>query len=243
MKKALVSLLAVACLSANASDEGKANEQFKIDNVHGFFQLGANHVWRGISFSNRTPEIFGALLLVNHGFYIGMIGYDSFLSAGGMGAVPIIGYKGEFDEVDYDISVRYEHYAKDITLNSSDISELYGKLGYKLSEYFKVRVGLAYSPDYYFESGTGWYYEGGVELKFPYDVTIDGDAGRQQTQNGGSTPAFWFKNYWHWGIGISKDFGSIILGFRYTDTNLGDTECLNLGVCEPAYNIYAKKTF
>jgi hypothetical protein len=36
-----------------------------VNNIHGFFQLGTDHVWRGISFTKHEPEIFDSMQYVS----------------------------------------------------------------------------------------------------------------------------------------------------------------------------------
>lgn len=214
-------------------------------NIHGFFQLGTDHVWRGISFSNHLPEIFGSLLyMFPAGIYGGVVAYDTMLTMGGIGVVPIIGIKGEHNRLSYDVSARYEAYPKYVTLVTPNIFEAYGEVGYALFESLKVAGGLGYSPNYYFESGNGLYGNAMLVASLPKKFVLDGGIGYQMTQKGGDPGNIWFKDYVNWAIGIGRDFkNDLKIGFRYTQTNLNNTECHDFGICSPAYNLYVKKTF
>jgi uncharacterized protein (TIGR02001 family) len=215
------------------------------ENIHGFLQLGTDHVWRGISFSNHIPEIFGSMLYTFPvGFYAGVISYDTVLSKGGIGVSPIFGIKGTHHDLSYDVSARYEIYPKYVTAVTPDIFEVYGELGYALFKFLKVIGGIGYSPNYYFKSGNGIYTNAGVLVTIPENFIIDLGLGYQYTQRGGDPTNLWFKDYLNWAAGISKDFNNNIkIGFRYTQTTLNNAECRDLNICGAAYNLYARKSF
>lgn len=214
-------------------------------NIQGFFQLGTDHVWRGISFSSHTPEIFGSMLYVSPvGIYGGVISYNTLLSTGGLSVVPIVGVKGEVDDFTYDLSARYEDYPKYNTLVTPDIFEAYGEIGYALAKFLKISGGVGYSPNYYFKSGSGIYTSTGAFVTLPKRISIDAGLGYQTTSKGGEPNNLWFKDYLNWSAGIAKDFDyNFKFGFRYTQTNLNNADCHDLNICGPAYNVYARKSF
>jgi uncharacterized protein (TIGR02001 family) len=220
------------------------NNDFVITDVHGFVQLGTNHVWRGISFSYRAPELVGALFYTHPtGVYAGLLAFNNFLTFGGIGEVPILGIKNEINRWIYDISARYEHYPKYDVRVIPDIFELYGKLGYKILDNLKIFAGLGYSPDYYFRSGIGWYSNARLEIGLPSKFKVDGGIGYQTTQDGAKPGNLWHKNTIDWDIGISRDFVGFVLGFRYTDTNVSRRQCNGTLICTQAYDLYVLKTF
>lgn len=215
------------------------------ENIHGFLQLGTDHVWRGISFSRHSPEVFGAMLYsFPLGIYGGLISYNTSLSGAGIGLSPIVGVRGERNSFSYDISARYEDYPRYNTAVTPDIFELYGEIGYALSSFFKIAGGLGYSPDYYFKSGTGLYTNGLIYITLPKEFILNAGLGYQSTQKGAEITNLWFKDYLNWSAGVSKNFkNDIKIGFQYTQTNLSNLQCNDLNVCGPAYNLYARKTF
>lgn len=233
---------------AAAAAEGEQAEDFTLfENVHGFLTFGTDHRWRGISFSKRSPEIVGALLYVHPiGLYVGLIGFNSWLTNGGLALVPIAGYKGNYNKLDYDINIRYEHFpsyqpklpGEGVLKRNPRISELYGQVGYDF-DYFRLAGGVGYSPDYYFMSGSGWYLNTRLDIPLPYQFKIDGGAGYQTTDRGGALPkSLWFKDHWNWDVGLSyveKKTG-VILTFRYIDTSLSREQCDGgLRICKKAF--------
>ncbi len=220
------------------------NDKFT-QNIHGFFQLGTDHVWRGISFSNHLPEIFGSLLYVSkEGLYGGVVSYNTMLTKGGVAVVPILGMKGEKDKLSYDIAARYEDYPKYNTIVTPNIFEVYGELGYALLTFLKVTGGVGYSPNYYFKSGTGVYGNTMTFVTLPKRLMLEGGLGYQKTQKGGQPGNIWFRDYLNWAAGFARDFdNNLKLGFRYTQTNLNNVECHGFSICGTAYNLYLRKTF
>lgn len=240
----ILSIATHGCIAASSSKTHKPISEFA-ENLHGFLQLGTDHVWRGISFSNHLPEIYGSMLYMpTQGVYGGVIAYDTMLTNGGIGFAPIVGIKGELHRLSYDLSARYESYPQYVTLVTPSMGEFYGELGYSVSPSLKVLGGLGYSPNYYFESGNGIYSNAMIVISLPYQLSIDGGIGYQTTKKGGSPGNLWFKDYLNWTANIAKDLKKDFkIGFRFTQTNLSKTECYGANICSPAYNAYIRKTF
>lgn len=115
---------------------------------------------------------------------------------------------------------------------------------YALLKFLKVTGGIGYSPNYYFKSGTGVYGNTMTFVTLPERFMLEGGLGYQKTQKGGQPGNIWFKDYLNWAAGFARDFdNNLKLGFRYTQTNLNNTECHGFSICGTAYNLYLRKSF
>lgn len=61
----ILNVVTVEGVAENApKNQTKPDELGRFDeNIHGFFQLGTDHVWRGISFTSHSPTLLRPLFL------------------------------------------------------------------------------------------------------------------------------------------------------------------------------------
>lgn len=104
-----------------------------------------------------------------------------------------------------------------------DYFEAYGNLSYDFGS-FNVGAGVNYSPDYFAETGDGWYYYGDVGIPLPMDFELSGHVGRQEIDDNAS---FGTPDYTDWNIGIAKTWKFFALKLSYVDTDLSDSECFS----------------
>ena len=102
-----------------------------------------------------------------------------------------------------------------------DYVEAFGSLAYDFGP-FNVAAGLAYSPDYFFESGDGLYVSGDVGVPLPYDLALSGHIGHQDIHDNAQ---FGTPDYYDWNVGISKTWNIFTFKISYVDTNLSKSEC------------------
>jgi uncharacterized protein (TIGR02001 family) len=113
----------------------------------------------------------------------------------------------------------------------------------------KLSAALAYSPNFFGRSGTGWYVEGGVDVTLPFEITAFGRLGHQWIQN---NPRFGTPDYLWYGVGIQRE---ILLGFTaavgWYGTNISKRDCAPLvdradsgqRICEGRVLFTVSKTF
>jgi uncharacterized protein (TIGR02001 family) len=86
-----------------------------------------------------------------------------------------------------------------------------------------VTGGLAYSPDYFAETDTFFYYYGdfGVPLNV-WGLSLSGHVGYSDIDD---EVGFGAPSYTDYSFGVSKDIGAFTFDVSYVDTDLDDTEC------------------
>ncbi len=199
--KAPGAALAVAVLlSSTALTPARAQSPELSANVG----LTSDYIFRGVSQSDRHMAVQGGFDLAYGIFYAGVWGsnVDFGVNNAGLSYADI--------ETDLYAGLKFKLMPK----LEADIGAIYyddpgarqnyfeGKFGLSaaLTDNFSVSGTVFYSPDYYFQSGKTFTYEGGAELTLPADFKLSGTVGTVQFRD----PALDDYNYWN--VGISKDF-------------------------------------
>jgi uncharacterized protein (TIGR02001 family) len=210
MKKLALTLLGGGLLFAAASASAE---------LSGNVSIGSDYLYRGISQTNENPTIQGGFDATSEsGLYAGVwasnIGFDGFVEIDVYG-----GYGGKFtDDVEYDIGLlRYEYPDDGASGFASSFNEIYGSVsaaGFKL--------GFAYSPDFFLESGTSTY------LYLDYDIELADDFGvsfHVADQRIKDNAQFGTPDYLEYSIGVSKSIENFDLSLTWHDTDLSRAEC------------------
>ncbi|MBL4679778.1 MAG: hypothetical protein JKY88_03515 [Pseudomonadales bacterium] len=190
--------------------------------MSGNISLGTDYVYRGISQTGGNPTIQGGFDLVSEsGLYAGVwasnVGFD--------GSIEIdlyAGYGGSLSEgLDYDIGVlRYEYPDDGKGTNpESSFNEVYGSLSFS-----GLTLGVAYSPDFFAESGKATYVYLEYEMSLPNDFGLSFHYGRQSIDDNG---AFGTPDYSDYSLAVSKTVSNIDLSLTWFDTDLSSIECFN----------------
>ena len=106
--------------------------------------------------------------------------------------------------------------------------ELGMKVGYDFG-FLTLTGGLNWSPDFFFETGTGWwkYAEVSIPLNFiklPVELSLNGHIGHQSIQNNSK---FGAPDYWEWMFGIAAKIDGFTLSVNYVDTNISKSKCVS----------------
>lgn len=146
------SLLTAGAVYAEGDDFGLKSS--------GSVAVTSDYKFRGISQTKTNAAVQGSLTL-NHesGVYFTAWGSSVDLDlVGGLELDTLLGYAGSVGDVTYDVGVMRYNYpgANDRNIGASpDFNEVYGSVGYK-----GAKLGVAYSDDYYLESGKFTYVYG-----------------------------------------------------------------------------------
>lgn len=195
--------------------------------------LSTDYRFRGISQTSEDPALSGGFdySYTPYGFYAGVWASNLDFNVPDPDPADLEidfygGFAGEFaNGIGWDIGGLYYAYPGSDTgpgVADYDYFEAYGSLSYDFGM-FDVAAGLAYSPDYFFESDDSLYVYGdvGVPLNF-YGLSLAGHVGHQEIDDNAQ---FGTPDYWDWSVGVSKDIGAFTFDVSYVDTDLSDTEC------------------
>lgn len=198
--------------------------------------LSTDYRFRGISQTSDDPALSGGFdySYTPYGFYAGVWASNLDFNVPDPDPADLEidfygGFSGEFSSgipgLGWDIGGLYYYYPGSDTgpgVADYDYFEAYGSLSYDFGS-FNVAAGLAYSPDYFFESDDSLYVYGDVGVPLPvWDLSLAGHVGHQDIDNNAQ---FGTPDYMDWSIGLSKDIGPFTFDISYIDTDLSDAEC------------------
>ena len=191
--------------------------------ISGSVTLATDYVYRGTSQTGEDAAIQGSIDLTDDsGFYAGV--WASNISFDGTIEIDLYaGYGGSFsDGVDYDVGVLRYEYPDDNRDNSaedyreSSFNELYGSITIE-----GVTVGLAYSSDFFNESGKAIYYHIDYGIDLPNEFSLGLHYGKQSVDNN----AAYFPDYADYSVSVARPFKGIDWSLTWHTTNLSKAEC------------------
>jgi uncharacterized protein (TIGR02001 family) len=135
--------------------------------------LATDYRFRGISQTNRDPAIQGGFDYAHEsGFYIGTWASNVSFTDGRTEIDVYAGWGTDLNEnLALDLGVLYYGYPSDQFSSSdadADYVEIYGSLGF-----YGATVGLAYSPEYTYDTGDYFYLYGEYSLPLNDVITLD----------------------------------------------------------------------
>lgn len=203
--------------------------------ISGNVALTTDYKFRGISQSDESPAIQGGFDYEHDsGFYIGAwgssidfdtneLGYD-----GGLELDIYAGFGGAFGDSDwgYDIGLMAYTYPGD-NGEEGDYNEIYGGISWK-----DLSVSMAYSDDYYAETGKFYYLAGDYSYGFADIWTLDLHVGYNSFDEEGflSDGADAYTDY---SVGISVSVAGIDLSLAAVGTDLDEEEVYDTEWGEP----------
>ena len=210
MNKLRTTLMGAGLLLASATAFGAE--------ISGNVALATDYVYRGISQTNEEATIQGGFDVEGEsGFYAGIWGSNIAFD----GSVEIdvyAGYAGEFTEdLGFDVGVLHYEYPNDAGPNDSSFDEVYGSLGYK-----DLTVGINYSNDFYFESGTSTYFYIDYALSLPNDFGLGFHYGDQSISDNDTLGV---PDYADYSVSLSRTWADIDFALTWFDTDLSSNEC------------------
>lgn len=182
--------------------------------------LTSNYVFRGITQTDEGPAVQGGFDFASDSFYVGTwasaIDYDDGTSAEidlYAGWTPTVGV------FDLDIGAIYYYYPDAPDDPEQNFVEVYAGGSTTLGEFLDVGASVAYSPEFYGETGQAFYYaaSAGVPLGefFGVDATVGYSSGDEDEG---------FTDYTDWSVGLTTSVAGFDLDFRYIDTDLDAVE-------------------
>ena len=220
--------------------------------------------FRGISQGDRSQALQGGFdIEFENGAYLGTWASNVTFS----GAAIEVDYYGGYawdvnDDLAADVGVLWYNYPEDDAVDLDgigdrdlDFVEIYGSLSF-----MDATVGLAYSPDYYYETDSYIYLYGDYSyainddwsLDFHYalnlfddeEIGADFGIGRcSAVAANGECLRGTEDSYADWSIGISTSWSGLDFGLQYIDTDLHDKDCFgNTQLCDATAVISVSKS-
>ena len=251
----LAALIAAALTSSAALAEDKAEAKIIPGDLTASVTFATDYTFRGISQTDSGPAIQGAIdwsysFNKEIGVYLGIFGSNVDFNDGDEANLELDfygGLKGEVEGFAWQVGGIYDKYPRaEIGGIRFDYFELAFKLGYDFG-LANLVASYNYSPDYFFESGDGYYFAAdlSVPLEFlPYDIALLGHVGHQSIAN---NARFGVPDYADWMLGITGKLDGFALTLAYVDTNLSKGECFPgtslTKTCEGRVVFSVSKTF
>jgi uncharacterized protein (TIGR02001 family) len=220
MTKLSTALLAGGFLVAGMA--ASAEEAASPVSVTGSFAITTDYLYRGISQTSGAPAIQGAMTVSHEsGLYAAVWG-SSINFASGLELDPSIGFAGKAGEVGYDVGVLLYGYPHSTQAEAGgpefDFLEYYASVSYA-----GAKLGVAYAPDFFGETGESIYgfldygtTVGGVGLVAHVGLNLLDD------QYYGATGLLGEDSYIDYKVGVNKTLQGVTFEVAYMGSDLDD---------------------
>ncbi len=192
--------------------------------------LTTDYMYRGISQSDEQPAISGGFDYGHEsGVYAGIWASSLDFNDGDTGIEIDYygGVGGEFSSgISWDVGGLYYQYpgTNADAAGDFDFFEVYGNLGYTFADVAlepSIGFGVAYSPDFFGETGDGVYLNGTLDLSLPMGFGLSFLVGNQDVDGNATSAGF---DYTHYVIGLNKSLNMFDFDVSYYDTS-DETDC------------------
>ncbi len=186
--------------------------------ISGNVALATDYIYRGISQTDEEATIQGGFDIEGEsGLYVGV--WASNIAFDGSIEIDVYaGFAGEFTEdLGFDIGALYYEYPNDLGPNHSSFQEIYGSLSYK-----DLTVGVNYSSDFFFESGSSIYAYIDYSLSLPNDFGLAFHYGDQSIDD---NDTFGAPDYSDYSVSLSKTWADVDFALTWFDTDLSANQC------------------
>lgn len=215
MQQTIKSAIAAAALGCTTLASGLAQAD-----VSANITAASNYIWRGVSQTADQAAVQGGVdYSHDSGLYAGT--WVSNVNFGDFGYELDLygGYAGEFGDFGYDVGLIYYVYPTLTPTQAENFAEVFGTVGWKW-----VSTGIYYTVD---KQETE---DGDVYIPLSFDFEFDqieqiGSVGLSLYGGRYSYADAGLDNYFHWGIGVSKDaeqWGSFGINYDQTDPDSTD---------------------
>ena len=188
----------------------------------------SDYLFRGISQTRNRPAVQLTLDAQHEsGFYVGAFASNvTFPGSNARQELDLLaGYRLTAGNLGLDLGgvwYTYPGYDKPEGSYEYNYAEVMAKGSYTLDP-VKFVGTLAWSPDFYFESGSAVYLEGGADVALPFAFTLSGRYGHQWIDR---NPRYGAPDYANWSVSVSREvLAGFILSVGYYDTSLSKSDC------------------
>jgi len=247
----LTGLLCAAALLCGAPTSHPAQAQTVLGDTGITFTatpaLATDYLFRGISQTRNRPAVQLTLDAQHEsGFYLGAFATNvAFPGSNARQEVDFLGgYRFALGGASLDLGgVYYTYPGYDAPPAGYDYNyfEVVAKGSYSLDR-VKFLGSAAWSPDFYYEGGTGLYLEAGADVSLPAAFTLAGRWGHQWIDR---NPRYGAPDYSNWSIAVSREVAAgFLLSIGYYDTNLSKADCFGgTKLCEARALVMLSRPF
>ena len=190
--------------------------------------VSSNYLFRGISQTRNRPAIQGTFeALHDSGLYLGAFASNvAFAGTDARQELDLLaGYRFEALGIAWDIGAIYYSYPGYSRPSSGyNIDYIEGALkASKAIDTVTLVSALYLSPNFFGQSGTGVYLEGGAEVALPLGFTATGRFGYQWIEH---EPRFGTPDYATWSASLSREvLAGVTLAVGYYGTDISQSRC------------------
>ena len=177
--------------------------------------LSSDYVFRGFTQTDGAPMISGGFDFASDDFYIGT--WASGVDFGDGTSTEIDVYAGWTPTVgvfDLDLGAIYYWYPDAPDDPSQNFVEVYAGGSTTLGEFVEVGASVAYSPDFYLESGDAFYWAASAGIPLGESFGLDSTIGYSDFQDLSGA------DYTDWSIGLTTALEGFDFDFRYIGTDV-----------------------
>jgi uncharacterized protein (TIGR02001 family) len=193
-----------------------------------------DYTFRGLSQTDSKPAVQAGLewtytISDPISFYAGIWGSNVDFDDGDQGQAEIdftTGLRGTIDKFSWQLGFIYYYYpGAKVSGDQYDYYEFMVKGGYDFG-FAAVSANVNYSPDYFFETGTGVFVGTDVSVPLPFlekfKPAVTGHVGYQSIDD---NTKFGTPDYLEWAIGVASTIDGFTLALQYIDTDIKKSEC------------------
>lgn len=178
--------------------------------------LTSDYVFRGVTQTDNAPMVQGGFDWGSDDFYVGT--WASGVDFGDGTSTEIDLYAGwtpSVGEFDFDIGAIYYLYPDAPDEPEQNFVEVYAGTSTTLGEFLDVGASVAYSPEFYLETGGAVYSQVTAGVPLGENFGLDASLGFQEFLDDDECPDCSYGDY---SIGLTTAFEGFGLDFRYIDT-------------------------
>lgn len=171
-----------------------------------------DYAFRGISQTEEAAALQGGLTLAaDSGFYLALWGSNvDFLTEGTLELDVMLGWSGAINS-DWAADIGIMRYGyPNSAVDGANFYEVYGSLSFN-----DLTLGLAYSDDYFANSGNYVYLYADYSYALTDYLTLDLHLGQNEYDDSSAS-------YLDWSVGVSTELHGATLSLTYVDTDIND---------------------
>jgi uncharacterized protein (TIGR02001 family) len=213
-------LAAAALLATTAGTPALADGSFS-----GAVALTSDYRFRGISNSDRNPALQPTITWTHDsGIYLGAWASNIDFNDADDSTIELDLYGGYATTAgDFGLDFGIVYYGYPDGASTYDYVEGIIKVSREF-EHAKWTAQVAYSPDFFGETGTGLYFATGLSVPIVDWLSASANVGHQEIEDG--------VDYTHWDAGLTASYERFSFDVRYVDTDLSNAECGGTDWCE-----------
>lgn len=178
--------------------------------------LTSDYVFRGVTQTDGAPMVQGGFDWANDNFYVGTWASGVDFSDGTSTEIDLYaGWTPSVGQFDLDFGAIYYLYPDAPDEPEQNFLEVYAGAGTTLGEFLDVGASVAYSPEFYLETGGAVYTQFSAGVPLGENFGVDASVGFQEFLDDDDCPDCSYGDY---SIGLTTSFEGFDFDFRFIDT-------------------------